>query len=1215
MAQCQSPDELMKLISRIVDMMINQYLLCGTLQGGLNACGEESILPKGTEIVLCRQLYELVQEGIDTGKIIAPTVVEVRYDGSTLILHLANGENLSLDLKPLIDGVINQAFIDCDGTAIHVGTALATCVNLKAVEDKLKQNIDTNKLLSDQRDDAQDLALSQHVTDMNARLELLKESLDNKIDASVAEWANSVLENLLNLFLETRQVYHDESLTGDGHEASPLSVNVTWLKEQIKDYLPEIIGFVDCCGNPIKVGDVLVTCECLESQLISLTNELKAYAESEDAKVLEESKEYTDQKFLESKEYTDSKVLELENRIPDIVLDILAGYELHIKVGDGLLGTGTTADPVRPDEEWFNDRYVRNDILPVSRVGALTEDQLPINGSYFSVIYPYNGQNYKSAGYLEPNGDVSVLTPVTNGEDYRLTYGKSRLVDGTYAPLQSSDREYKIINTPEVESAVSFTVGTPEAGLVMTKNKDTGLHKHYFVRLNGSLEYARHTFIPLGTELLTKIGASHELPFINPVPFIYKDVMYILVGDKRNASDGTQLIVYSVSDAGVLAKVKNWTSTSFNGVVKTAPNITLTEKDMDNTGVVTDTWINVEQPIISHGINGASGDSYPRLVVAMTPTGIVTTVTKWLRLGYDERNKPTQVKNLNSVRVVSINMDTKVATPAKVYQRPHFYMQGNVLNMDTYGDIDRFTGRNAFAVPSQAYAIGRGLLYQDFHAGTKGNAPLVRNLFALGVTTEQAVVRGFVDAPTTQSRGFADALLTPPTPTEAGRVVRHINSQLVVSGQYNITKNLAGDLSQRTYNTVDYGVLQGANLTNDRQVISYFNSMMVTASNANGPVHYANGRIDTNRRTFKSVVDENGMGTDYTISTGAVALLETFARNALIAEPNNGGSPIKTLLWQAYFDPETFPTVVKGQQRRFGILCGMALHENSRVFKTYVAVWANLSGDITSVAVASVAPFTISRGVGMTSINMEWDLGTRGMAHIYNPANQIHTVIIETSDGVYATENASRQGNTTLLGTFNVGGKFKFGVGSGVASTDSIALQSPAIINVDGENRIGTVGAVVGASALYAFVDLDVARSRRVLGSARPAEDFSIIVASAIPVFMAGRQYEIEPEVFNLKELYNPVVNRTFYIYAQLQQGVAKIVVSDKLLNETIYTTYLGYARTDDIGIAQMDTNPVTRLDIYRPSALPIGSAIAVSNGYPHDVHNLAWDADNPSNP
>ena len=318
MAQCQSPEELMKLISRIVDAMVNQYLLCGTLQGGLVACGEDAYLPKDTEVVLCRQLHELVQEGIDTGKIVAPTVVEVRYEGSTLILHLADGENLTLDLKPLIDGVIDQAFTDCDGQSIHVGTALATCANLEAaklaLETKLadlEQKVDNNKELTDQADSALNQRIDDWITDITERMTLLDESITNKIDAATAEWANTVLQQLIGQFLETRQVYHDDSLDGNGHEAAPLKVDVTWLRNQITAHLPEVVKFTDCCGNDIAIGDVLVTCACLETQLTSLTNELKAYAEQQAADVLIEANTYTDGKAADTLQqantYTDGK--------------------------------------------------------------------------------------------------------------------------------------------------------------------------------------------------------------------------------------------------------------------------------------------------------------------------------------------------------------------------------------------------------------------------------------------------------------------------------------------------------------------------------------------------------------------------------------------------------------------------------------------------------------------------------------------------------------------------------------------------------------------------------------------------------------------------------------------------------------------------------------------------------------------------------------------
>ena len=369
MAQCQSPEELMKLISRIVDTMVNQYLLCGTLQGGLVACGEDSYLPKDTEVVLCRQLHELVQEGIDTGKIIAPTVVEVRYEGSTLILHLANGKNLTLDLKPLIDGVIDQAFTDCDGQSIHVGTALATCANLEAaklaLETKLaglEQKVDHNKELTDQADSALNQRIDDWITDTTERMTLLDESITNKIDAATAEWANTVLQQLIEQFLETRQVYHDDSLDGDGHEAAPLKVDVTWLRNQITAHLPEVVKFTDCCGNDIAIGDVLVTCACLETQLTSLTNELKAYAEQQAAGVLDEANNYTDEKaadtlqqannytdekaadtLQQANNYTDEQISNINVDIPYLRNDLAVGTKPIVGVNGLALGYNTDA--------------------------------------------------------------------------------------------------------------------------------------------------------------------------------------------------------------------------------------------------------------------------------------------------------------------------------------------------------------------------------------------------------------------------------------------------------------------------------------------------------------------------------------------------------------------------------------------------------------------------------------------------------------------------------------------------------------------------------------------------------------------------------------------------------------------------------------------------------------------------------------------------------
>ena len=157
---------------------------------------------------------------------------------------------------------------------------------------------------------------------------LLDESITNKIDAATAEWANTVLQQLIEQFLETRQVYHDESLDGDGHEAAPLKVDVTWLRNQITAHLPEVVKFTDCCGNDIAIGDVLVTCACLETQLTSLTNELKAYAEAQAASALEDAKLYADEgdarTLAAANEYTDDQVAVLQDTLTQAIQELSA---------------------------------------------------------------------------------------------------------------------------------------------------------------------------------------------------------------------------------------------------------------------------------------------------------------------------------------------------------------------------------------------------------------------------------------------------------------------------------------------------------------------------------------------------------------------------------------------------------------------------------------------------------------------------------------------------------------------------------------------------------------------------------------------------------------------------------------------------------------------------------------------------------------------------
>lgn len=276
MTQCIQPDALMKLITNTLESAIHQYILCGALQGGLKACGETSLLPRDTEIVLCRQLAGLVQDGIDDGSIVAPTVTSVRTEETLLILSLANGSELQVDLRTAFDHAISEAFVDCDGERIIKGAALATCQNLEV----LKQKYDQHYAMIDQ-------ALANHIKWHEDSFQQLGLNLSQEIAIKTAEWANGILKQLVELVHEMHTVYHDESLVGDGHEPAPLRVNEEWLAEQIKniveDIIKDVIGdytqdltveimnllrFTDCAGEQFSFSNKpIVTCANLDERI------------------------------------------------------------------------------------------------------------------------------------------------------------------------------------------------------------------------------------------------------------------------------------------------------------------------------------------------------------------------------------------------------------------------------------------------------------------------------------------------------------------------------------------------------------------------------------------------------------------------------------------------------------------------------------------------------------------------------------------------------------------------------------------------------------------------------------------------------------------------------------------------------------------------------------------------------------------------------------
>jgi hypothetical protein len=98
-----------------LDNYIANALLCGKLQGGLNACDSTTILPQGTGVVTCSQLKDLINDLIKDGEINIPGIEELKLDGTHLKLTDQAGKTWDVDLNGLLDRTVKDFKLTSEG--------------------------------------------------------------------------------------------------------------------------------------------------------------------------------------------------------------------------------------------------------------------------------------------------------------------------------------------------------------------------------------------------------------------------------------------------------------------------------------------------------------------------------------------------------------------------------------------------------------------------------------------------------------------------------------------------------------------------------------------------------------------------------------------------------------------------------------------------------------------------------------------------------------------------------------------------------------------------------------------------------------------------------------------------------------------------------------------------------------------------------------------
>lgn len=118
----------------------------------------------------------------------------------------------------------------------------------------------------------------------------------------------------------------------------------------------------------------------------------------------------------------------------------------------------------------------------------------------------------------------------------------------------------------------------------------------------------------------------------------------------------------------------------------------------------------------------------------------------------------------------------------------------------------------------------------------------------------------------------------------------------------------------------------------------------------------------------------------------------------------------------------------------------------------------------------------------------------------------------------------------------------------------------------------------------------------------------TLVVGSAVPVLLSGRQFTLAAGTTSFASALPASTAGTLYIYIGLVSGAATLQFSTTAIPESYTSVFIGSLQFTSAGATSgLSVNKVSRLDIYRPSLNPAGSAFPVSSGTPDTSGVITW--------
>ena len=234
-----------------------------------------------------------------------------------------------------------------------------------------------------------------------------------------------------------------------------------------------------------------------------------------------------------------------------------------------LEGLGTQGSPLGIDLsellDELDNRYFRNVINPLTRIGAISDNFLPISSGFFNCLCPIEETLAMSiVGHVERNGDLLFLSPATNGEIIRYVYGYVRGWSNVpdirnFKPTNIQYRPPGLAGNEEIVDLFGYHEQSM-IGTIHTVNTDgtTTFKEHVIIWLNGTMIAESHSVVRIGNALRTAAGTTNQ----NTLKVYYPHVAKLRNGDQfLTLYKGLNVVdIFKFNEsAKTFNKVTNWT--------------------------------------------------------------------------------------------------------------------------------------------------------------------------------------------------------------------------------------------------------------------------------------------------------------------------------------------------------------------------------------------------------------------------------------------------------------------------------------------------------------------------------------------------------------------------------------------------------------------------------------------------------------------------------